>query len=518
METSPRPPQTRLSMVWNVPHHGRVRAVVPSTRYRDFVDAARRHPPAVLLPALAAVSARQFDGGGYRQRPDEVIFPWVIAAAARENIAYSNPHRARAVVSVADLGRLRNVYTNLHDPFMNAVGEPGALDSFLVRVAFEQFPYQHSRYEDMSRILLLFDRDYTNLGCKVMSAAGWEHVLELPLEAFMRAAFLILVGAHKNGGWFDPGWLRQPNLRPVMELWRLTADDVMGVFCRVFGTEFADLKQRAQAGRNPDPLLQRYDANPLMETPFVAMPDGRYLAPSMHLVAQRLSPASLYYLALNRWGVAFCEDLGTVTEMYVGEQLDLVDTDLVLHDVTYAKGANAADYVVSLPGLTLVIEVKSARVARLGRLDQQGYLDDLNKDVGKALDQIGRTGQMVRNGHHAFAQVDPTQEIRGIVVTAEPHYMLNGPFYRSQIPDPGFPTVILSLSELEHAIACAHAGNPTSLFTALTAWGPDGIDVGAVIREHERSLGITVARNPLLDGAYERAWGDIDVDRADDFN
>jgi hypothetical protein len=290
----------------------------------------------------------------------------------------------------------------------------------------------------------------------------------------------------------------------------------MGVFGRVFAAEFVDLKQRARAARNPDPLLQRLDVNPLMETPFVAMPDGRYLAPSMHLVARRLSPASLYYLALDRSGVAFCEDLGAVTEAYVGEQLNLVDTDLVLHDVTYARRANAADYVVAVPGLTLVIEVKSARVARLGRLDQQGYLDDLNKDVGKALTQIERTGQMIRDGHPAFASVDPTQEIRGIVVTAEPHYMLNSPFYRSQIPDPGFPTVILSLSELEHAVAVAHAGNPTGLLTALTAWGPDGIDVDAIIRGHERSLGITVARNPLLDAAYERAWGDIDTHRPAD--
>ena len=31
-------------------------------------------------------------------------------------------------------------------------------------------------------------------------------------------------------------------------------------------------------------------------------------------------------------------------------------------------GANAADYLASLPGLTLVIEVKWARAARLGRL------------------------------------------------------------------------------------------------------------------------------------------------------
>jgi hypothetical protein len=191
--------------------------VVPSTQYRDFIQAARRHRPSTLLPALAAVSARQFDGGAYRYRSEEVIYPWVIAAAARESIAFGNEHRSTEPVTVKDLGRLRNTFTNLHDPFLKAVGEPGALDSFLVRLAFEQAPYQHSRYEDMSRILLLFDRDYSGLGCTVMSTAAWKRLLGLPLRAFMRASFLILVGAHNNAGWFDPGWLGQPNLQPAME-------------------------------------------------------------------------------------------------------------------------------------------------------------------------------------------------------------------------------------------------------------------------------------------------------------
>jgi hypothetical protein len=233
-----------------------VTPVPASTRYQDFIAAARRHSPAALLPALAEVSAKQFDGGGYRLHPDDVIFPWVIAAAARENIAYSNPYRSGGAVTTKDLGRLRNIFANLHDPFVDAVGQPGALDSLIVRVVFEQFPYQHSRYEDMSRILLLFDRDYNGQGCQVLSTSAWTTLLGLPLEDFMRAAFLILVGGHNNGGWFDPAWLGQPNLQPALDLLKLTAADVMGVFDRVFSAELTDVKQRAQADRNPNPLLR----------------------------------------------------------------------------------------------------------------------------------------------------------------------------------------------------------------------------------------------------------------------
>jgi hypothetical protein len=39
---------------------------------------------------------------------------------------------------------MRNVYVNLNERFLTDLGTPGALDSFLVRMAYEQFPYQHS--------------------------------------------------------------------------------------------------------------------------------------------------------------------------------------------------------------------------------------------------------------------------------------------------------------------------------------------------------------------------------------
>ncbi|MFI7302168.1 nuclease-related domain-containing protein [Micromonospora aurantiaca] len=484
----------------------------PTTRYRDFIAAARRHTPSALLPTLAAVSASQFDGGAYERRPGEVIFPWMIAAAARENIAFSNEHRSTAPVTQKDLGRLRDLYINLEEPFLDSVGQPDALESFLVRTAFEQFPYQHSRYEDMSRILLLFDRDYTGLGCRVLSSAAWTGLLGLPVDAFMRTAFFIMVGARVNGGWFDPRWLDQPHLQPALNALDVTGPQVMDIFRRIFGTDVETVRRRVLEERKNDSRLHRYEFNPLVDKPFVLMPDNRYLAPNVYFVAQRLSPAALYYVGWNSLGKAFADDLGVVTEVYVGEQLALVNAAAILHDVEYAKGQHAADYIVVLPGLTLVIEVKSARVSPPGRLDQQGYLDDLNRDVGKALKQIKRTGDMIRNGHPAFTAVDPTQEIRGIVVTAEPHYLLNSQIYRDGIFDPEYQAVILSLGELEHAVAAAHAGDSIGLFTALTTPRAEGgYNVEKAISTHERSLGVTKARNPLLDDAYKRAWGPLDA-------
>jgi len=120
---------------------------------------------------------------------------------------------------------------------------------------------------------------------------------------------------------------------------------------------------------------------------------------------------------------------------------------------------------------------------------------------------VKRTGDMIRAGHSAFAGVPTHQEIRSIVVTAEPHYTLNSAIYREVIPQPGYPTEILSLGELEHAIGAAHAGDPEGLLMAITTPNPQGtFDVAAAVAKHEQTLGVDKARNPLLDEAYDRMW------------
>jgi hypothetical protein len=123
--------------------------------------------------------------------------------------------------------------------------------------------------------------------------------------------------------------------------------------------------------------------------------------------------------------------------------------------------------------------------------------------------QIKRTAELIKAQDPAFQAIDPTAEIRGIVVTAEPHYMLNSPMFRSSLTDSGYPTVILSLSELEFAVSAALTGDPAGLFRALTDWGSDGIDANAVARAHAAKLGEPNPRNPLLQAAAERGWAKI---------
>ena len=169
----------------------------------------------------------------------------------------------------------------------------------LVRVAFEQVPYQHSRFEDMFRILLLFDRDYTGLGCTVMSTEGRFSCSGLPQQAFMRAAFLILVGATTTHCSTRGGLASQTAVSDGASADRQRRDGRVrpGLRRRVCRSQAVGA-DRAQPGPAAATLRREPADGDTVRG------NGRWLLPRAQLAlgGAGQSPASLYYLALSHWG------------------------------------------------------------------------------------------------------------------------------------------------------------------------------------------------------------------------
>jgi hypothetical protein len=423
-------------------------------------------------------------------------------AIARENLAYGNEYRGGPRVTDSDLRRMREVGLNLTDPFVDEVGKPHAMDSIIVRYAFQQAPYRCDPFAEIARILAVLDRDYSSMTLEKVSN-DWESLLGLPLEKFVKAAFLILTCALFAGGRFDPAELADPKF----ESYGVTSAEVLGVFHRYFAAALPDLRERARADRHLDERLRRLDFNPLAETPYVDMGDGRYLAPSMHLATQRISLASLYFIGTTKWEYAFSRDLGKIIEAYVGDQLRLLDPPAVVTgECSYKIKKDKlpmADFVLRLDGVTVVFEVKSARVAHKARLAFDDYRDDFKRDVSDALGrQIKTTVDLIRTRKiSGFVDLRLPMDICGVVVTAEPHYMINSAAYRQRLPDPGCPFAVVSLGELERLIAAAQAGDAAELFRAVTKRGNDVMNV---IAQHTQKLGVEVEPNSLLDAAFSR--------------
>lgn len=170
------------------------------------------------------------------------------------------------------------------DPLLNAVGVPGAveLDAGAGGVRAGPVPALPVRghVPHPSAVRPGLHRP----GLHGHVHRGAVQLLGLPQQAFMRAAFLILVGATTTHCSTRGGLASQTAVSDGASADRQRRD----------GRVRPGLRRRAlpisSSGRGPSATRTRCcnasTRTPLMETPFVAMADGCYLARSLHLVAQ----------------------------------------------------------------------------------------------------------------------------------------------------------------------------------------------------------------------------------------
>ena len=479
-----------------------------AVRWEEFKQRCRAHRPSELLRVLAAIAADAFDGRAVRPTASGWN-PWAIAAVARESLAYGNEHRSAPVTDAA-LARLLAAHNDLDDPF---VRDPATSPwDMVLRTVYQQLGWQASVFGDLARFAAVLDRDFPPGAYEVLSRQAVNQLLGAPLRDFHATTVLLTVAAQRNQGLCDLRWFGMPHFEPVTDV--VPAETIRRVFRDSFAAPLAEVAARARAGRHPDPALRVHDLNPLVTTPYVGLTADVAVAPLPRLVADKASLASVYHRGRAEWGDRFTRDLGRLVETYTGEQLALLPGAVLTGERTHGKGSLSVDWIIALPRLNVLVEVKSARVNQASRLAVPAFTADVAADVGKGLGQIARTAQLVRSAHPAFADVSPDRPLRGIVVTAEPHHLINSPLYRKGLPDPTVPTTVLSLGELEHAVAFALAGDPEQVLVDLTDWRDTvPVNVSETFARWGSERGADgFPHNPIIRAAWDRLpWKEADV-------
>ena len=428
-----------------------------------------------------------------------VMTPWALAAVAKESVMSGNEHR-RSGTTPRDILEMCAAFASLDDPLSHGNTELGTPSSFFMRLASEQFPTQVSPFEDIARVELFTGDALAKTTTEIISPKQLEVLLGCDILDFVGAGFLFTVGAQKNGGYFDPAWLEQSNFEPIRRV--IPRERLLDIFHRHFAATPEELRAAHERHRDRTRRLRRYEFNPLVARPFVKMHDGRYLAPQPHLVTQRLSLSTLYYLGADAIGDAFTRDFGRMFETYIGMQLSQLLDDVSVHGETvYGGDQRGVDWIIVWPDLVVLVEVKSSRLTLSARMGMPQMGDDFDRAIGKAFRQVDRTAAMIQSEHRAFAHVPHDRPIIGLVVTLEPFWIANSPLARSVMttPEPRVPTLVASAREVERLVSVALASPVAPVLTALTL-------------DHERrtwSLGAALQdlpseRNPLLDAAWAR--------------
>jgi hypothetical protein len=471
-------------------------------QWEEFVQRVRRHRTSELLAAIAAINISVAPDGMWEASAGGPFFPWALAIAARESIRAGNEHRASGVTK-RDLAEICGMYHNLYDPIADDNDGVAAL----VRIAFEQFPFQEALFFGAARSRLLFEQASPDAAARLrmVDSSFWSHIVGHPLDVLFNTGMLLGVGALRNGGWFDLAWFKQPNFAAVRE--QISEDVVRGLLATTFATDIATFKTMCPSSYERG--YERVSFNPLQARPFIRQDPHRYLAPVPQFAFWRSSAPSLYYLALEQLTGsdrnAFTDDVGTLFEDYVFRQAEQLPLEALSPAIEYEPTKYTTDAILVWPDFVLLVEAKATRLTEQSRKGGPTLRPELNRTISRAFEQLDTTATLVRDRHPALAQVPGDRPMYGLVVTLEPYPFINATFTRDelQVRTPSIAVAVASVQNFERLVADAIA-EPLDSNTMASLVDPNGDgdawDVDLLLQRKSSAA----HRNPLLDDEYER--------------
>lgn len=467
---------------------------------REYLHAVRRHRPSDLLPALAGYSAAAVKKAD-SQAADELDlaswpkgfgYPWTISAIARDSILYGTENRSARVTNRA-LHEIMNRF-NVTDSGRKADG----VALMLTSVAYEQFPYQESEWEEMARIYALFDDPA--LGPQF----DWVGIFGMSLAEAVRGAFVLRVWVANRDGRFDPSIADLSDMQEIFD--RVAPRDQVEAVAALLTTTVEEARRAHAAAPEVPSSLARYDFNPLSARPLVDLGEQGIWAPQVMLVDRALHPLNLYYRGWDAWGKSFADDLGIRTEAYVGRQLSLVaDADSLHKEIVYKEGKDekkSIDWFWVTDQAVILFECKSARLTLEARAGGTKVSDIADRTLNKARKQLDETERRIQSRIPPFDQFPNDRPIVGVVVTAEPFYLANSTFTEYGVGS-RIPSLTMSLRELETWVCVPAEVAVDSLLKVLGDPERRSWPFDMALREILDDA-VEPSRNPILDEAWKQ--------------
>jgi hypothetical protein len=134
----------------------------------------------------------------------------------------------------------------------------------------------------------------------------------------------------------------------------------------------------------------------------------------------KATPWGVYCTGVSHYGDRFARDLGHLFERYIGRQVRLLDGAKVLPEITYGprnSRRKTVDWIVVLPEVVLLVEVKSAIPTEPVRLGAADAAQAMIRKLGEAFNHIDATAQLIADRDPALAAVPADRPVLGMAVT-----------------------------------------------------------------------------------------------------
>lgn len=465
-------------------------SVVSDYQYRQRV---RRYKPSSLVPLIAATAARYREQQEWLNSPYRKYLPWALADAARVSLAYGTEFN-RAQATERDLLQILNAYSRFDNPFLRNQD----LRAFMLRMAGEQMTWQVPEYESLARTAAIFTQTppLQPMECLV---PGWDtELFGCTLREYVGTAQLLWVSAVNCAGWFDPAVFDTPDGELIASY--VSRETVLHVLDAHFAAsieQFRSENTEAAARAGDDDHLRRFTHNPLRSHPLVTGFGPGYLCPIPHLAWAKAAPWGIYFTGRGRYGNQFTRDLGHLFEQYIGRLLKLLPGAVVIPEITYGPRTNrrkTIDWIVVLPEVVLLVEVKSAIPAEPIRLGTPDAADAVSK-LSRACEQIDITAQLIADQNPALSAVPAGRPILGLAVTLEPFHLANARF--DPLTVTRTPVTVADAAEIENLVTITDTPPGQLLLDRAADVVRSTWPLDAVLQDHSRD------RNPVLDKAWD---------------
>lgn len=321
---------------------------------------------------------------------------WHVAYFAMVALYLSNQYR-HGLLSRKKLFRAVNHYNEYDCPLPDPATDE-QLFSQMVRMAYQQFPYQHQWWAGMTRASFMYGEANGETGGSlpdmVESLFGIQyhqvldicmsvyHVIHNQLRTGRNAAFSMNQLAER----FLP-WIERSSLERIVGCVSQTRE------------EFRLACERTKSG---DKALRKYDYNPLLERPLIRI-DERYYAPVPPLILLWAMNGIAYQLSEQPCKVGghdFGHVFGHAFEDFIEAILRKSKRDYLREiDVKTNAGLDrTTDFIIIEGNHALLFDCKTRRATMRHRY---GTLDAIERDYGEivhGLEQCIKTEQWIRLG------------------------------------------------------------------------------------------------------------------------
>lgn len=435
----------------------------------------------------------------------------LLAMIALQNYRYAHGKTPSEKEFIA----LTNNVSTIHNPVdgIKPSDPKESLFSIMIRLAYQQFPFQETIHNVLPRHLLLYLYSKVKQPVIALDREAY-NAFGLSIQEYMTIGLLFYAMALQNSAFPRSFWENTPIASTKKYL---TSEKVERFLARAC-TDFNTFRNLCMQEINDYPNGGTYRFNPLFDRPIILRKDGRLCAPVPILIPYTVTKG-LYYDFLNlfssKTGNPFAEWFGYAFELYGGMLLKKVfGKQNVFPEPVYDKEhKRGPDWIVIQGNSAIVLEFRSGRLNKKAKIsgDYSDVAALVNRNI---IDPILKFPEKIKDIKSGLTPIpsNGSMEFFPCIVTYEPLYpnQMFREIVQRELRLKGiqeYEFELMSIEDLEWLLSWAMYENPVD-FLRSKRGNPEwkNIDVSHLVEIRMKERGIASLRNPLLDKVFDRFW------------